>query len=71
MVSKEQLVHYHSDVLIGPNNYGETVVEIRFTSGKGTNSVVIDRATASRLINQLRRGLDDDYNQAINERSYG
>ena len=52
------VVHYHCDVLVGPNWEGKNVVEMRFTSGKDSSTVVVDRPTAARLINQLRRGLD-------------
>lgn len=61
-------VHYHSEVRIGPNYEGKNVVELRLTSGNNTNVVVVDRPTAARLINQLRRSLDEDWNQQINER---
>lgn len=31
----------------------------------------IDKATAARLIRQLRKALDDDYNRSINDRPGG
>ena len=47
------------------------VVSILFTAVNHERRITIDRATAARLINQLRRALDDDYNRAINERPGG
>lgn len=56
-------VYYWSEVQTGINWEDKSVVELRFTSqitDKTYNSsvVVVDRATAARLINQLRRALD-------------
>lgn len=44
------------------------VVSILFTAGPNERRLTIDKATGARLINQLRRALDDDYNRIINER---
>lgn len=67
------LIHISSEVVAGQNYEGQGVVQMKFhypTSSKTNSSstIVVDRATAARLINQLRRALDEDYNRAINER---
>ena len=76
----EQAIHgltnVNSKVRIGEHYYTKkSVVELKFEElddgNVHTTTVVVDRATASRLINQLRRALDDDYNRSINERPGG
>lgn len=64
------VVHTFSHVTIGPYN-GKEVVELHFVGPGTDNWIVIDRATAARLINQLRRELDNSYNDAINNRPGG
>lgn len=63
-------VHTYSDVTVGPYN-GKEVVELHFVAPGTDNWIVVDRATAARLINQLRRALDDSYNEAISNRPGG
>lgn len=65
-----------SEVRIGDYWDGGQAVELKFseqTSDKAryATTVVIDRATAARLINQLRRALDEDYMRSINNRPDG
>jgi hypothetical protein len=60
--------HTGSKVLAGVNYENQRVIQLSFESGSHNTIVVVDRATAARLINQLRRVLDEDYNRAINER---
>lgn len=62
-----------SEVRIGDYWEGGRAVELRFwdqTTDKTQYNakIIVDKATAARLINQLRRALDDDYNRVINER---
>lgn len=69
-------VYISADVRCGVNWEKRNVVEIQLhlaTNANRTDSttVVVDRGTASKLINQLRRALDDSYNQSINERAGG
>jgi hypothetical protein len=69
------VVNQKCDVLVGPNWEGQNVVEMRFIYSpnpkmvSGT-TVVIDTATAAKLIRQLQEGLEYLFNQSINER-YG
>lgn len=63
------VIHTYSDVTVGPHD-GKSVVELHFVGWQTDTYVVVDRATAARLINQLRRELDKEYNDRINER-YG
>lgn len=58
-------IHTSSEVRAGTNYEGAEVVELRcfyFDGAKSSRSsvTVVDRATAARLINQLRRVLDGD-----------
>lgn len=67
------VVYITSEVRVGKNFEDESVVELKFSEQttdklRYVSTVVIDKATASRLINQLRRALDNDYNNSINER---
>lgn len=66
------LVHISSEARVGKNYEGTPVAELTFyyqnANRRDTSTIVVDRATAARLINQLRRALDEDYNRAINER---
>ena len=49
----------YSEVKAGPNSEGKPVVKLRFEDGQNSAAVVVvDRATAARLINQLRKELD-------------
>ena len=52
------LVHYASEVRTGTNWEDKQVVQLRFSVNNYTSTVSVDRATAARLINQLRRALD-------------
>lgn len=56
-------VHFNSEVRLDNG-----LVELQFGHAHGHSVVVVDRATAARLINQLRRTLDQDYNDLINQR---
>lgn len=62
------VVNYYSEVNLGKTYEGQRVAELRFSCNGDTTVVVIDTATAAKLIRQLRKVLDDDYNRAINER---
>lgn len=62
------VVNYYSEVNLGKTYEGQRVAELRFSRNGDTTVVVIDTATAAKLIRQLRKVLDDDYNRAINER---
>ena len=53
-------VYYSSKVQVGYNYEQKQVVELRFSTSLYTNVVIIDKATAARLINQLRRALDTE-----------
>lgn len=58
-------IHIHSEVEIGTNWEMDGVVELRFSlptngNNSSTSVVVVDRPTAARLINQLRRALDEE-----------
>lgn len=57
------IVHIHSEVRSGENWDNQRVVELKFTYHDNDKKeshipVVVDRATAARLINQLRKVLD-------------
>lgn len=65
-----------SEVRIGDYWAGGQGVELKFSEQTSSETryattVVVDRATAARLINQLRRVLDEDYMRAINNRPDG
>lgn len=59
------LVHINSMIRAGRNFEDERVVELIFEAAQNANhlshtTVVVDRATAARMINQLRKVLDAD-----------
>lgn len=51
-------VYYHSEVSTDRNLEGKDVVKLHLTFNNNSTVLVIDRPTAARLINQLRRALD-------------
>lgn len=61
----DELIHFGSAVrvLTDPNS-SRSVVEVMFAATQGIQSrILMDKATAAKLINQLRRELDNDWNR--------
>lgn len=59
MTGADELIHFGSETQILRAGDKE-VVEVFFTVSNYRSRILMDRATAARLINQLRRALDDD-----------
>lgn len=57
MNGADELIHFGSEVQILKAGAKE-VVEVNFTVANYRSRILMDRATAARLVSQLRRALD-------------
>ncbi len=65
-MNPDELIHFNSETQILRAGNKE-VVEVWFSVANYRSRILMDRATAAKLINQLRRVLDEEYNNRINE----